>query len=359
MTERDVIIVGSGPAGASCAKALRAKGIDVLVLEKEVLPRYKCCSGVLFGQTQELIKDYFGAEAPESIQCSPAIIEADEIREWNLKEGYRRYPWEMDMGEKQFSESYVNIWRNLFDKWLLDLSAAEYRDQSSVKSFEEAGDVVRVHVEHSGGDGPKIVKDYTCKYLIGADGGNSIVRRLLNPPSASDDQVMAVGILQSYFKLESLGALQKGVWNVYFLPDVGEMLTCVHQKDEYLLLCVGGFRGRKLRDSMTKLREFLSVQFGVRLGEWWRDEACQMQLAPPVLGRDRVLLTGEAANFIYLNGEGISAAIDSGYRCGQAVAQALLERKSALPVYAENVKPVAAHVENCIAQARFLVSQAV
>lgn len=359
MTERDVIIVGAGPAGASCAKALRAKGIDVLVLEKEVLPRYKCCSGVLFGQTLELVKDYFGTEVPASIQCSPAIIAADEIREWNSKDGYRRYSWEMDMGGKRFSENYVNIWRNLFDKWLLDLSAAEYRDQSSVKSFEQTLDGVRVRVEHIGGNGAKSVKDYTCKYLVGADGGNSIVRRLLNPPSASDDQAMAVGVLQSYFKLESLGSLQKGAWNVYFLPDVGEMLTCVHQKDEYLVLCVGGFRGRKLRESMAKLREFLSAQFDVRLGDWWRDEACQVQIAPPALGRDRVLLTGEAANFMYLNGEGISAAIDSGYRCGQAISQAMRDRKSVIPIYAENVKEVAAHVENCIAHARFLVSQAV
>lgn len=359
MIERDVIVVGSGPAGASCARALRSEGIDVLVLEKETLPRYKCCSGVLFGQTQELVKEYFGAEAPASIQCAPAIIEANEIREWNAKDGYRRYPWETDKDGKRFSESYINIWRNLFDKWLLDLSAAEYRDQSAVKSFEEVDDRVMVRVESSERDGQKSVQEYSCKYLVGADGGNSIVRRLLNPSSASSDEGMAVGILQSYFKLESLGSLQKGAWNVFFLPDVGEMLNCVHQKDEYLLLCVGGFRGRKLRESMEKLRNFLAEQFSVRLGPWWRDEACQMQLAPPVLGRDRVLLTGEAANFIYLNGEGISAAIDSGYRCGKAIAHAVHERTSALPVYAEGVKDVAGHVEKCLAQARFLVSQAV
>lgn len=359
MIERDVIIVGSGPAGASCAKALRAAGIDVLVLEKEALPRYKCCSGVLFGQTQELIKEYFGAEAPASIQCSPEIIEASEILEWSPEQGSRRYPWETDKDGRQFSERYLNIWRNLFDKWLLDLSAAEYLDQSVVKGFEATADGVLVRVAHSGADGQKKLQEYRCKYLVGADGGNSIVRRLLNPGSASSGEAMAVGILQSYFKLESLGSLKKGVWNVFFLPEVGEMLTCVHQKDDHLLLCVGGVRGRKLRESMEKLRGFLSDRFSVRLGDWWRDEACQMQLAPAVLGKDRVLLTGEAANFIYLNGEGISAAIDSGYRCGKAVAQALQDGKGALATYAENSKDIARHVEKCLAQARFLVSQAV
>lgn len=358
MQEHDVIVVGSGPAGSSCAKALRAEGIDVLVLEKEALPRYKCCSGVLFGQTQELIKSYFNAEAPTSIQCSPAIIDASDVREWNSKDGYRQYLWEISKDGKQFSQSYINIWRNLFDKWLLDLSAAEYRDQSSVKGFKAAADQVSVQVEQTTGNGQKSVQEYRCKYLVGADGGNSIVRRLLNPGSASSD-AMAVGILQSYFKLESLGTLKKGAWNVFFLPEVGEMLNCVHQKDEYLLLCVGGFRGRKLRESMEKLRAFLAEQFDVRLGDWWRDEACQMQLAPPILGRDRVLLTGEAANFVYLNGEGISAAMDSGYRCGKAVAHALQEKKSVMPIYEESIKDIAKHIEKCLAQARFITAQAV
>lgn len=55
MQAQDVIVVGSGPGGASCAKALRDQGVGVLVLEKDALPRYKTCSGVLFGQTQELL----------------------------------------------------------------------------------------------------------------------------------------------------------------------------------------------------------------------------------------------------------------------------------------------------------------
>lgn len=358
MEEHDVIIVGAGPAGASCAKALRAEGVDVLVLEKEILPRYKCCSGVLFGQTQELIKNYFNAEVPESIRCTPAIMNTEEIREWNVKDGYRRYIWEIDKDGKHFSESLINIWRNLFDKWLLDMSGAKYRDQTTVKGFEATTSHVTVRVDQVV-DGQKKSQEYRCKYLVGADGGNSIVKRILDPNASTNADAMAVGILQSYYEIESLGDLEYGAWNVYFMPEIGEMLTCVHQKDKYLLLCLGGVRGRKLRESMEKLKTFLAEQFKVRLGARWRDEACQMQLAPPVLGKDRVLVTGEAANFVYLNGEGIAAAIDSGYRCGKSVAQALKENKNALAVYGENITDVAKHVERCLSQARFLVSQAV
>ena len=358
MQEREVIVVGSGPAGSSCAKALRAEGVDVLVLEKEALPRYKCCSGVLFGQTQELIKRYFDAEAPASIKCSPEIMHASEVREWNANEGYRPYHWEIDKDGRSFSPDYVNIWRNLFDKWLLDLSGAEHRDRATVRSYEASADHVQVRVEQADASGQKESREYRCKYLVGADGWSSTVRRQFNWQSAKAPAGRPVGVLQSYFKLESLGSLDKGSFTVFFLPEVGEALSCAHQKGDHLLLCVGGFRGRKLRESIQTFRRFLAEQFGTRLGDWWRDEACQMLLGRPVLGQDRVLLTGEAANFIYLNGEGISAAMDSGYRCGKAIAQALRGQESALPIYAKSVTDITAHMQKCYSQVRFLVSQA-
>lgn len=358
MQEREVIVVGSGPAGSSCAKALRADGVDVLVLERDALPRYKCCSGVLFGQTQELIRRYFDAEAPDSIKCSPEVMHASEVLEWNAKEGYRPYHWEIAKDGKSFSPDYINIWRNAFDKWLLDLSTADHCDRSMVRSVEAGAEHVQVRVEHADGSGQKEAREYRCSYLVGADGANSIVRRQLNPEAAKVFEGRAVGILQSYFKLESLGSLKKGAFTVFFLPEVGDALSCVHQKGDHLLLCVSGFRGRKLRESIQTFRRFLSEQFGARLGDWWRDEACQVMLGRPVLGEDRVLLTGEAANFMYLNGEGISAAMDSGYRCGKSIARALREKASALPIYAESVTDIASHMQKCYSQVRFLVSQA-
>src|SRR5947207_15775490 len=41
----DVLIVGGGPAGSSCAWRLRNSGLDVVVLDKQVFPRDKVCGG--------------------------------------------------------------------------------------------------------------------------------------------------------------------------------------------------------------------------------------------------------------------------------------------------------------------------
>lgn len=43
MTKADVIVVGAGPAGSSSAYFLRALGLDVLLVDKEVFPREKPC----------------------------------------------------------------------------------------------------------------------------------------------------------------------------------------------------------------------------------------------------------------------------------------------------------------------------
>ena len=43
IAERDVIIVGAGPAGSICAAYLAKAGVDVLLLEKDIFPRDKAC----------------------------------------------------------------------------------------------------------------------------------------------------------------------------------------------------------------------------------------------------------------------------------------------------------------------------
>ena len=51
----DVIVVGAGPAGTVLARELAKKGISVVLLEKDVLPRYKCCAGGLSGRAAKLL----------------------------------------------------------------------------------------------------------------------------------------------------------------------------------------------------------------------------------------------------------------------------------------------------------------
>ena len=54
MKTTEVLIVGGGPAGSSCAKRLREHGVDCLLLDRHDFPRTKLCAGWI---TPEVISD--------------------------------------------------------------------------------------------------------------------------------------------------------------------------------------------------------------------------------------------------------------------------------------------------------------
>ena len=56
---------GAGPAGATLAYELAKEGIGALVLEKEKLPRYKCCAGGVTGKAAKLL-DFDISEVKEN-----------------------------------------------------------------------------------------------------------------------------------------------------------------------------------------------------------------------------------------------------------------------------------------------------
>lgn len=350
MEEYQVIIVGSGPAGSACAQALKTEGIeDVLVIEKEGLPRHKICSGILFGQTQVLLKRYFATLPPEEMYIEPRIIKASAILEYNRERGFSPYLWELPKNGQAFPTDYYNIWRRNFDFWLLKETGVAYRDNCTFKDYSLENTKIKVGVSLSNGSKEQLY----CSYLVGADGVNSPVRKCLDPSYRAQNNDM--GIYQTYYRFSDMGKLEDAHWYVFFEPAIGDMLSCVHRKDELLTLCVGGFKGRNLKESMEYFKTFLADNFNVLLGERERGEGCVLRPSVPFLGKGRIIITGEAAGMIYLNGEGISAAMDSGYQAGKAVAQALLKDKDALALYAHKTDEIVRHIQLCSEQTHFLV----
>ena len=74
----DIIIVGAGPAGASLAGELAAKGLTVAILEKEKLPRYKCCAGGLSVRTAKLLSPEILSTIENEITGSTFTLSGDK-----------------------------------------------------------------------------------------------------------------------------------------------------------------------------------------------------------------------------------------------------------------------------------------
>ena len=349
MEEYPVIIVGSGPAGAACAKALKNENIEALIVEKDKLPRNKICSGILFGQTQGLLKQFFGSLPPKDMYCEPRIIKAANILELNKNKEFSPYVWEIPKNGQPFPEDYLNVWRRDFDTWLLSKTGVPYKDRCVFNSCSVHGNKVKVDVSLNN----EGTQELYCSYLVGADGGNSEVKKVLDTTSHQDNN--EVVIYQTYYRFSDMGSLKDAHWYVFFEPQIGDILSCVHRKDDFLTLCVGGFKGRNLRESMEKFKTFLADNFQVVLSDRERGEGCILRQYSPFLGKGRILLTGEAAGMMYLNGEGISAALDSGYQAGLAIAQGLKKGMDVLNLYREKTEEIVNHVTLCVKKIHFFV----
>jgi flavin-dependent dehydrogenase len=66
MEYSETIIVGGGPAGSSCAWALKKQGKEVLILDKQPFPRLKLCAGWITSKVMENL-EFTPEDYPHSI----------------------------------------------------------------------------------------------------------------------------------------------------------------------------------------------------------------------------------------------------------------------------------------------------
>ncbi len=341
--EYDVIVIGSGPAGSSAARSLMQCGLKTLILEKEKLPRYKCCSGVLFGEAQELLKKYFGGLPPEELYCRPKVINASDIQVYREGEGFSQWFWEWPKKDQVFSRDYLNIWRDRFDHWLALKSGATIIDDCPLKGFELKNEKVKVFAGRVG-------KEVTFwgNYLIGADGGNSKVRDILDPEFKKSYQDLTVN--QVYHEYESLG-IDADKWYLFFVPEIGNVNGSVHIKDDLLTLCVGTLDGKNIKKYIENFIAYLEKKYNTKVGRFVRQEGCVINTMFVSnnfhLGKGKVLLTGEAAGLLHMNGSGIDTALDSGYRAGEAIAEAIKNGVDAWQLYYDRTRDIRDHIKEC------------
>jgi flavin-dependent dehydrogenase len=143
----DVIIVGGGPAGSSCAWRLRRLGFESLVLDREVFPRDKLCGGWI---TPQVLAD---------LELDPATYPHGFLNFRRLR--IHIYGLSLFLSTVQHS-----IRRLELDAWLLERSGAE---------------VLTHEVRHIEPDGQGFVLDnrFRCRHLVGAGGTRCPVYRSL------------------------------------------------------------------------------------------------------------------------------------------------------------------------------------
>jgi len=147
MKQHDVIVVGGGPAGSSCAARLVAAGLDVLVLDRESFPRTKLCAGWITPQAvHDLGMD--PAAYPYRFNTFHGIVVHVKGLEFTV------------------ASPQHSIRRYEFDRWLLERSGAPVATHTAR--------------EVRASDGHFVVDDtWRARWIVGAGGTRCPVYRCL------------------------------------------------------------------------------------------------------------------------------------------------------------------------------------
>lgn len=192
MTERDVIVVGAGPGGATAASSLAQKGYDVLLLDRHDFPRDKTCGDAVPAGAIELLwrlgmrdKIAKSVERGELYPLEGMLLVSPRGHELHAK---------FSRGQEG-SDSYVAP-RIYFDALIQEHavdSGAEFCQAQAKAPIVENGKVVGIRAQVNGSE-----KEMRARLVIGADGVTSVVARNLRPKAKQHNNSHRAVALRAY-----------------------------------------------------------------------------------------------------------------------------------------------------------------
>jgi geranylgeranyl reductase family protein len=308
----DVIVVGAGPAGTTLAYELGKKGIEVLVLEKEKLPRYKCCAGGVTSKAAKLL-DFDISEVVEDVVYNVSFT-------FNLSNPY--------LGQHSQPLIYT-VMRDAFDYFLVQ------KAQQSGAALIYGQEVTEVQV---GADWVEISTTdniFRSRLVVGADGVYSVVSKELGMGRSIE---YIVGIESEIVVPKE----ELAKWKSRIQIDLGCIpggYAWVFPKRDHLSIGVGSLVP-KSRDLHAHHRKFLD---SLGIGSYSIARSSSHLIPTCTKGKlvwqDKALLLGDAAGLADpLTGEGIYNAIQSAQLAAPVIEDSLVRSKVRLQDYQEIVE---------------------
>jgi geranylgeranyl reductase family protein len=308
----DVIVVGAGPAGTTLAYELACRGIGVLVLEKEKLPRYKCCAGGVTSKAAKLL-DFDISEVVEDVIYEVSFT-------FNLGSPYR--------GQHSQPLMYT-VMRDVFDYFLVQ------RAQQLGAVLMDGQKVTQVRMDTDWVEISTADNIFRSRLLVGADGAYSVVARELG-----------MGRSMEYVAgIESEIVVPKeelAKWKSRIQIDLGCIpggYAWVFPKRNHLSVGAGclASRARHLDHLHQKFLNSLSI-------DSYTIARSSSHLIPTctkgrLVWQDKALLLGDAAGLTDpLTGEGIYNAIRSAQLAAPVIENSLAKDKVGLQDYQQIVE---------------------
>ena len=316
----DVIVVGAGPAGATAAQVLGARGRDVLVVDKATFPRDKLCGGLVTWKTTALLDRVFGASLSRMQEDGTLDYSTREYEVFfdgdTVKRGHAARPYH-----------FAN--RRQYDAHLFETATSH----PSVEARTGTG-VVGVDPEE-GAVTLETGETITASYVVGADGVHSRVRQAMESTgrlkTTDWSQNLAIAT-EAYIPREEIDLSTDRLLVHLGFVDWG--YGWVFPNTDRLVIGVGGLN----RKNDTSFRTLLDDYYD-RLGV--DADASEAKGHPIPFGNyltdptaGDALLVGDAAGFVHaMSGEGIFYGQRSGELCGYAIDEALSRGSDPAPLY--------------------------
>ena len=337
MTEHAVVIAGGGPTGLMLAGELALAGVDVAIVERRAsqdLPGSR--AGGLHSRTIEVL-DQRG--------IADRFLSEGQVAQ---VAGFARTP--LDISDFPTRHPYgLGLWQNHIERilagWVDELEVPFYRERD-VTGF--AQDDTGVDVELS--DGQSLRADY----LVGCDGGRSLVRKAAGiefpgwdaTTSALIAQVEMteepeLGIRQDALGTHALGKVEYEIRDGEVVykdgGTVGVMVTEEH---------VGATSEPTLSDLSERLIAVYGTDYGIH-SPTFLSRFTDMTRQAAAYRAGRVLLAGDAAHVHSpVGGQGLNTGVQDAVNLGWKLAQVVNRTSpdSLLDTYHAERHPVAARV---------------
>ena len=292
MREVDVVVVGGGPAGSSCARRLVAAGVSCLVLDRAAFPRPKLCAG------------WITPAAAADLELDPRTYPGSFLTFEDLR--LHLGPLSHRLRSRQHSIRRIEL-----DAWALARSGAE---------------TVTHHVRTITAEdaGYTIDDRYRCRWLVGAGGTSCPVCRTLFRHAHERPASAQAAVLEEEFAYD----WEDGACHLWFFRDgLPGYSWYVPKAGGHLNIGVGGLASRlrarqeSIKQHWRKLTGDLDAAGLVRDHAWGESGYTYYCRAPgETLRVGRALLCGDAAGLATRDMfEGIGPAVRSGILAADAI----------------------------------------